>query len=118
MTARRTPGTQLCPNNHPGNPGYLALAGGSQIRCDGSNINPTALGLLNFKFSDGKCARERSFPVRDWSSLRFRTEFFKFTNTANFGNPVDDVEEGAAFGRITSTTTNPRIIQFALRYVF
>ena len=63
-------------------------------------------------------ALEKAFPIRDWSSLKFRAEFFNFTNTANFGNPVNDVQAGAAFGLITSTTTNPRIIQFALKYSF
>jgi len=63
-------------------------------------------------------ALERAFPIHDWSSLKFRAEFFNFTNTPNFGDPINDVEAGAAFGLITSTTTNPRIIQFALKYSF
>ena len=60
----------------------------------------------------------RAFPVKEFGSLQFRTEFFNFTNTANFGNPISSLTAGAAFGLITSTTTNPRIIQFALKYAF
>ena len=63
-------------------------------------------------------ALERTFPIREYGSLRFRTEFFNLTNTPNFGSPISDRASGAAFGLITSTTTNPRIIQFALRYAF
>ena len=47
-------GAQFCPANHPGNPGYTTFAGGTQIACDGSNINPVALNFLNFKFANGQ----------------------------------------------------------------
>ena len=63
-------------------------------------------------------AVSRSFPVKESGSLQFRTEFFNFTNTPNFGNPIGNLAAGAAFGLITSKTTNPRIIQFALKYAF
>lgn len=43
-------GAAFCPSNHPGNPFYMTAAGGVQVACDGSNINPVALSLLNFKF--------------------------------------------------------------------
>jgi hypothetical protein len=35
---------------------YPTLAGGAQVACDGSNINPVALRLLNFKFENGQYA--------------------------------------------------------------
>lgn len=43
-----TLGAQFCP--------YATFAGGTQVACDGSNINPVALKLLNFKFSNGAYA--------------------------------------------------------------
>jgi hypothetical protein len=61
---------------------------------------------------------QRSFPVKEWSALQFRAEFFNLTNTPNFGGPITNVAAGGAFGLITSTTNNPRIIQFALKYSF
>jgi hypothetical protein len=86
---------------------------------DGTGFGNCGVGILRGPHQRNiDLALERTFPIRDWSSLRFRAEFFNFTNTANFGNPVNDVEAGAAFGLITSTTTNPRIIQFALKYAF
>src|SRR5439155_15615391 len=56
LTADRsaaTLGKQFCPANHPTNAGYQTFGGGTQVACDGSNINPVALALLNFKFSNG-----------------------------------------------------------------
>jgi len=41
-------GAQFCP--------YATSAGGEQVSCDGSNINPVALKLLNFKFPNGQFA--------------------------------------------------------------
>ncbi len=43
-----TLGAQFC--------GYSTSAGGEQVVCDGSNINPVALALLNFKFPNGQYA--------------------------------------------------------------
>ena len=59
LTADRsaaTLGAQFCPANHANGAGYLTNAGGTQVACDGSNINPTALALLNFKLSNGQYA--------------------------------------------------------------
>jgi Carboxypeptidase regulatory-like domain/TonB-dependent Receptor Plug Domain len=73
-------------------------------------------------------AIERLFPIKGTSSLNFRTEFFNLTNTPQFSNPSTSIGYGdptaiqpvasASFGRITSSATNPRIIQFALKYRF
>jgi len=51
-----TLGAQFCPANHLNVAGYLTNAGGTQVACDGSNINPAALALLNFKLSNGQYA--------------------------------------------------------------
>jgi hypothetical protein len=86
---------------------------------DGTGFGNCGVGILRGpKQRTIDLALERAFPIRDWSSLKFRAELFNFANTPNFGNPVNDVQAGAAFGLITSTTTNPRIIQFALKYSF
>jgi len=52
-------GAAMCPANHPGNSAYttfsqnIGIPGSVQIACDGSNISPVALGLLNVKLPDG-----------------------------------------------------------------
>jgi len=51
-----TLGAQFCPAGHANAAGYLTNAGGTQLACNGSNINPTALALLNFKLTNGQLA--------------------------------------------------------------
>jgi hypothetical protein len=51
-----TLGAQFCPASRMNLSGYLTNAGGTQVACDGSNINPVALALLNFKFKNGAYA--------------------------------------------------------------
>ena len=73
-------------------------------------------------------AVERLFPVTEKTNFRFRAEFFNLTNTPQFSNPGNSLgygdatalnpTPGAAFGKITSTATSPRIIQFAAKYEF
>ena len=73
-------------------------------------------------------AIERSFPIRETNSLRFRAEFFNLTNTPQFGNPNTSLgytdptllnpSASSSFGKITGTVANPRIIQFAAKYAF
>jgi hypothetical protein len=48
--------------------------------------------------------------------LEFRSEFFNIFNHANFGNPNGNIGS-LNFGRIT-TTRDPRLIQFALKFHF
>jgi hypothetical protein len=60
--------------------------------------------------------------------LQFRTDFFNAFNHPQFANPNLDlglsapalglVSPDATFGAITATSTNPRILQFALRLAF
>ena len=73
-------------------------------------------------------AVERIIPITEAKSLRFRTEFFNLTNTPQFANPNNNLVmiEGSSgpanlnpsFGAITSTETNPRIVQFAMKFRF
>jgi len=56
--------------------------------------------------------------LREGATLQFRTEFFNAFNHAQFNNPaVLDVSK-STFGQIVSTSVNPRLIQFALKYAF
>ncbi len=57
------------------------------------------------------------FPIREKQKLEFRSEFFNLFNHTNFANPVN-ILASAQFGQILSTSTGPRVIQFALKYSF
>jgi hypothetical protein len=58
----------------------------------------------------------RQFRVRENQSLEFRAEAFNLPNHVNPGNPVTTLTD-PSFGRIRSAA-DPRIMQFALKYVF
>jgi hypothetical protein len=56
------------------------------------------------------------FPMGE-RGIEFRSEFFNAFNTTSFANPLNILESGTA-GQIVSTTTGPRVIQFALKFNF
>jgi len=74
---------------------------------------------------------QRSFHIVETSVLDFRVEFFNFTNTPKFGQPLNDfaactplqnpsqpTQCTGPFGVIFSSAGNPRIVQAALKYRF
>jgi hypothetical protein len=69
-------------------------------------------GLATWDFSMLK-----EFPVFEAHRLQVRVEAFNFLNHPNFGLP-DSTFTDSSFGRISSTATIMRQIQFALKYVF
>jgi hypothetical protein len=70
-----------------------------------------APGLENWDF-----AADKSFRIREATSLQFRSEFFNILNHTNFGLPTA-VSTSSAFGTIR-TTYPARQIQFALKLIF
>jgi hypothetical protein len=98
------PGTDI------GNVGRNPLRGPRQTNVDFSVIRRLALGEAR--------------------SVELRAEFFNLLNRVNFDNPVGNLNAAAVdpntgrilspgdFGRITSTSNNPRLIQFALKLNF
>jgi len=92
-----------------------AVRGPAQNNLDVAILKRTPLPWWNEKFT-----------------LDFRTEFFNAFNTPQFASPdlnagsvAQDPSTGATlwvpsqtFGQITSTSVNPRIIQFALKLIF
>jgi hypothetical protein len=61
----------------------------------------------------------RSFPIGEsYGRIQFRSEFFNALNHANFGQPDGNFNNfSTSFAKIT-TASDPRILQFALRYQF
>jgi hypothetical protein len=60
----------------------------------------------------------RVFPWKDQQRLEFRVEAFNLFNTPNFNFPGMSVSNPGTFGRITSTISNPREMQFAVKFYF
>lgn len=75
------------------------------------------------------------FPVSESRTFEFRVEFFNVFNHPNFANPISNLNALVAsggsidpttgqvltsgnFGRIISTSNNPRIVQLALKFNF
>jgi hypothetical protein len=75
------------------------------------------------------------FSVSESQTFEFRTEFFNMFNHPTFANPISNLNALVAsagridptsgqvlnagnFGRIISTSNNPRIIQFGLKFTF
>jgi hypothetical protein len=59
----------------------------------------------------------KTFSVAEQATVQFRGEFFNLFNQTNLGFPDDNVNAAGA-GRIDSTSTKNRQIQFALKLVF
>jgi hypothetical protein len=108
--------------------GGAAVAGaiGTDIGSVGRNVlrGPSQ---KNFDFSVIK-----RFRITESKNFEFRTEFFNLFNQVNYANPISDfnailgsggsidavtgtVLNPGSFGRIISTSNNPRIIQFAFK---
>jgi hypothetical protein len=59
----------------------------------------------------------RKFRVTESEQVELRAEAFNITNSVRLGNPNVSLS-GGQFGRITSSSGGPRIMQFALKYIF
>jgi hypothetical protein len=49
--------------------------------------------------------------------VELRVEVFNFLNNINWGNPTTSLNSGS-FGRITSMSGSPRVMQFGIKYGF
>lgn len=62
----------------------------------------------------------KTFAIKTWteaSNLEFRAEAFNVFNHPQFSNPSTN-SSSSAFGTITSTAVNPRVLQLALKFNF
>lgn len=61
----------------------------------------------------------KQFPVTEGTKIEARFEFFNAFNHPSFGNPAANIStSGSNFGKVSSTTVGPRIIQIAIKYYF
>gem|GEM_PF-2398459 len=96
-----------------------------------SNTLPGSSGIRNvlrqdgFFTLDGNLAKRWIMPWSDKQSVQFRWEVFNIPNANrfsiyNYGNtPVlPEIDIASSFGNYTQLLTNPRVMQFVLRYEF
>ena len=123
LTSRVTSG--LTQTNGVQGPGYLNKTG---VFCAPQAVGtgtppPTGYGgdglgtVLGPGENNWDMSLAKTFRVKEAQSLEFRTEFFNTFNHPQFLNPATNVGL-ASFGQITATSVNPRLIQFALKYLF
>jgi hypothetical protein len=92
---------------------------------DESRVDPTlrSAGINNWDIAIFKTT---NFGPEDRLGLQFRTEFFNTFNRVQFGppntaccnNPGLLATNNLSFGLVTSQLNNPRLIQFALKFLF
>jgi hypothetical protein len=107
-----------------GGPGYFnkAAFGTTPVIGNGTGYGNSGLGIIlgpgQFNWDMSLVKTTKVGGLREDATLQFRTEFFNAFNHPQFNNPaVVDVSK-STFGQITSTSVNPRLVQFALKYAF
>jgi hypothetical protein len=89
----------------------------------GTFVGPNGYGTAGVGLFDAPAQKTwdfalfKEFQIREAQRVQFRWEAFNFLNTPQFNAP-DRTLGNATFGRITSTITSNREMQFALKYIF
>jgi hypothetical protein len=84
----------------------------------GTYGNVGAFNVVGPGFWEWDEAISRQFKFRETQSIEFRAEAFNVTNSLRRGNPGTTSSNTNTFGVINSSAGGPRILQFALKYVF
>jgi hypothetical protein len=101
-------GVGIDPNHVAGN--YPTLWGNSGL---GTLLGP---GQFNFDLSIQKLTVVGG--IHEGAALQFRADFFNAFNHPQFADPNSVDISTTAFGQITASSVNPRLIQFSLKYIF
>ncbi len=56
--------------------------------------------------------------ITEGLSMQFRAEFYNIWNHAQFNPPANNVGTQGTFGHITSSSVPPRVVQFAVKFLF
>ncbi len=69
---------------------------------------------------DMSLSKSWKMPYNDGHNLKFRWEVFNVPNLTRFDvtSITNGIDQGPAFGKYSGLLTNPRVMQFALRYEF
>jgi hypothetical protein len=104
--------------------GALPTVGATTTGTGGAGWGNSGLGIIlgpgQFNFDGTVQKITKVGGLHEDANLVFRAEFFNLFNHAQFANPTGAQLDFSktTFGQITSTAVNPRLIQFALKYVF
>jgi hypothetical protein len=107
-----------------GGPGYFNKAAFATTPVIGNGTGwgdsgyGTVLGPGQFNFDATIQKTTKVGGVREDASVVFRAEFFNVFNHPQFNTPSSVDVSKSTFGQITSASVNPRLIQFALKYMF
>jgi hypothetical protein len=86
---------------------------------DGSGYGNSSVGMiLGPGHANTDLSVSKNIAIAGSSKLDVRMELFNAFNHPQFANPDVNVTDGKNFGRITGTSVNPRLIQFAMKYSF
>jgi hypothetical protein len=100
----------------PAAPNSVAAFPGGPLPTMFGNSGPgIILGPGNFNWD---ISIVKTFHITERQQVIFRSEFFNTFNHPQFSNPAVAIDSPATFGQITTTSVNPRLIQFALKYLF
>ena len=92
--------------------GECATSGGATGFGDSAIGSVMGPGQNNWDFSLMKTTK-----LTEGLSFQFRTEFYNIWNHAQFNPPVNNFG-AATFGQIQSSSVPPRIMQFAVKFLF
>jgi hypothetical protein len=92
--------------------GECATSGGATGFGDSAIGSVMGPGQNNWDFSLMKTTK-----ITEGLSFQFRTEFYNIWNHAQFNPPVNNLGV-ATFGQIQSSSVPPRIMQFAVKFLF
>ena len=106
------------------NPGGSGAApcgqAGSTFLNAGTGYGNSAIGSLTGPGQfDFDMSLVKSTKIWEHGTLEFHMDAFNLFNHAQFNLPFgDDVNTPSTFGKITSTSVTPRVMQFGLKYLF
>jgi hypothetical protein len=92
---------------------------GSTFPGAGTGYGDSAMGIV---FGPGQYNQDASIlkdtKIWEHGTVQFRADFFNVWNHAQFNPPGNNINTPSLFGVVTSTANTPRVVQFALKYLF